>query len=410
MATDDKRDIILVGGGLTGMAAAIGLAKSGFSVAVIDRQPADIQTDDPFDGRASAIAYSSSHFLRALGLMDLLEPVAQPILEIRVSDGPSLMHLHFDHSELSQDGLPVGPLGYMIENRHTRRALFAVADPLDNLEVIAPDSVSSIDRSAGSVCVSLASGRTLSAALLLGGDGRGSMVRRDAGISVNGWSYNQSGIVAALQHEESHAGIAHERFLPSGPFALLPLTGNRSSLVWTEKEKLAKTIMGLSDRAFEAEVQERAGDFLGKISVIGGRWSYPLSVQFADTYIANRTALIGDAAHGIHPIAGQGLNLGLRDVAALIEVLVEAREVGLDIGSEDTLNRYQEWRRVDNMTLVSVTDVLTRLFSNDIGPIKMARDIGIAAVNQIPPLKKFFMAHARGTVGTLPKLLTGQSL
>ncbi len=404
------KDILLVGGGLVGMATAIGLAKSGFKVAVIDMAPADTQTADPFDGRASAIAYSSSHLLRALGLMELLEPVAQPILEIRVSDGPSMLHLHFDHAELAQGDLAVGPLGYMIENRHTRRALFTVAEELENLEVLAPERVTSINRAPGHVSVTLGSGRSLQGRLLLGADGRGSMVRRDAGITVNGWGYNQAGIVAALAHEESHAGIAHERFLPAGPFALLPLTGNRSSLVWTEKLPLAKTIMGLSDRAFEAEVQERAGDFLGKISVIGGRWSYPLSVQFSDTYIAPRTALVGDAAHGIHPIAGQGLNLGLRDVAALIEVLVEARDVGLDIGADDTLSRYQEWRRVDNMTLVGVTDVLNRLFSNDIAPIRVARDIGIAAVNQVPPLKKFFMAHARGTVGTLPKLLTGQSL
>lgn len=407
--TSDQFDILLVGGGIVGMTAALGFAKSGFTVAVIDQAAPNAMMDDPFDGRASAIAYSSSRLLDALGLMTDLAPLSQPILEIRVSDGPSLMHLHFDHQSLSAG--TTGPLGYLMENRHIRRATFKAARTLDGLTVIAPDGVKAIERSAGAVHLHLTSGRQLEGRLMLGCDGRGSFVRREAGIGVTGWSYKQVGIVAALSHEESHAGIAHERFLPAGPFALLPLTGNRSSLVWTEKDHLAQTIMALPKPAFEAEIQERAGDFLGKISQIGDlRWSYPLSAQFAERYTAPRTALIGDAAHGIHPIAGQGLNLGLRDVAALLDVVREARDVGLDIGAPDVLGRYEEWRRFDNMTLVGVTDILNRLFSNAITPLRLARDVGMAAIDKIPTAKNFFMSHARGTVGTLPSTLRGETL
>jgi 2-octaprenyl-6-methoxyphenol hydroxylase len=315
------------------------------------------------------------------------------------------MHLHFDHESLGE-----GPLGNMIENRHTRVALSKRVEEFDNIKVLAPESVSAVERSKSSAKVTLSSGAVITSKLLLGIDGRQSFVRRNAGIPVSHFSYGQIGIVCSIEHEHSHCGIAHERFLPSGPFAILPLTGNRSSLVWTEKEHLKDTIMGLSDRAFNAEVKRRVGDFLGEVNVIGGRWAYPLTLQFSDTYIDTRMALIGDAAHAIHPIAGQGLNMGLRDVAALLETIADSMHVGLDIGSDQTLQKYQEWRRFDNASLIGVTDILNRLFSNDISPIKFARDAGLAIVDQIPPLKNFFMSHARGTVGELPKLLQGEPL
>ena len=396
-------DVTIVGGGLVGLTAAIGLARHGFEVAVIDRAPIGDLTAVEYDGRASALAFATCRMLEALGIWEHMEPYAQPINEIRVSDGPSLMHLHFDHKALGD-----GPLGNMVENRHTRLALFERIKAFDGIHLFMEETIGSIETSHESTTVNLVSGKVISSGLLLGADGRNSLVRRQASIPVSTFEYSQHGIVCSIEHEISHQGIAHERFLPSGPFAILPLTGNRASLVWTEKSHLVDTIMGLSDRAFTAEVQRRVGDFLGKVTPIGGRWAYPLTLQYADTYTDTRLAIIGDAAHGIHPIAGQGLNLGLRDVAALIEVLSDAATVGLDIGSEQTLDKFSGWRHADNAALISVTDLLNRLFSNDVGPIRMARDVGLAAVEQIPPLKNFFMSHARGTVGELPKLLQGE--
>lgn len=400
-----KTDITIIGGGMGGLTAAIGLAVHGFEVAVIDRTSQDALTDEGYDGRSSALAYASCQLFEALGVWDYMAPYAQPMLEIRVSDGPSLLHLHFDSEQLGD-----GPLGHMVENRHTQKALFARMAELDNLHFLAPETVTTIERNSQFTNVTLQSGTQIRSGLILGIDGRASMVRRHAGISVTKIDYHQHGIVCSIEHELSHCGIAHERFLPSGPFAILPLTGNRSSLVWTEKSHLVDTIMGLGERAFNAEIMRRTGDFLGNIKAIGGRWAYPLSLQYADRYVADRMALLGDAAHGIHPISGQGLNLGLKDVAAMIEILVEARKVGLDIGSTNVLEGYAQWRTTDNASIYAITDLFNRLFSNDIAPIKLARDLGMAAVNEIPPLKKFFMAHARGTVGELPKLLKGERI
>ena len=396
-------DITIVGSGLAGMTAAIGLAAQGFEVAVIDRTPKGDLTAVEYDGRSSALAYASCQLFEALGIWQHMEPYAQPILEIRVSDGPSLLHLHFDNETLGD-----GPLGQMVENRHTRIALFARMEEMSGIHYLAPETIASIKRDNTSATVELTSGKTVKSHLLLGIDGRNSTVRAHADIPTSTIDYAQHGIVCSIEHEHSHCGIAHERFLPSGPFAILPLTGNRSSLVWTEKSHLVDTIMALPARAFEAEVRRRVGDFLGDVKVIGGRWAYPLSLQYATSYVDNRLALLGDAAHSIHPISGQGLNLGLKDVAALIEVLVDARKVGLDIGSLSVLENYARWRTTDNASVYAITDIFNRLFSNDIAPIKLARDLGMAAVNEITPLKNFFMSHARGTVGELPKLLKGE--
>ncbi len=396
-------DISIIGGGLAGLSAAIGLADHGFDVVVVDRTPKEALTDVSYDGRSSALAYASCQLFEAIGVWDYMKPYAQPILEIRVSDGPSLLHLHFDNETLGD-----GPLGHLVENRHTQIALFKRMEELDNLHFIAPAKVSEINRSKTQAEITLEDGKTITSKLLLGIDGRGSMVRQHAGIPTSNIDYKQHGIVCSIEHEYSHCGIAHERFLPSGPFAILPLTGNRSSLVWTEKSHLTETIMGLSDRAFRSEVQRRVGDFLGEVKIIGGRWAYPITLQYAHGYVKERLALLGDAAHGIHPISGQGLNLGLKDVAALIEVLVDARKVGSDIGSRQVLERYAQWRTTDNASIYAITDVFNRLFSNDNKPLTLARDLGMAAVNEITPLKNFFMAHARGTVGELPKLLRGE--
>lgn len=396
-------DATIIGGGMVGLTAAIGLARHGFEVAVIDRAPIGDLTAVEYDGRASALAFATCRMLEALGIWAHMEPFAQPINEIRVSDGPSLMHLHFDHKALGD-----GPLGNMVENRHTRLALFKRIEELENISLFMASSIATVETSQEESRVTLEGGDVICAKLLVGADGRNSMVRKKAAIPVSTFEYKQHGIVCSIEHELAHQGIAHERFLPSGPFAVLPLTGNRASLVWTEKSHLVDTIMGLSDRAFTAEVQRRVGDFLGEVKPVGGRWAYPLTLQYADTYTDNRLVILGDAAHGIHPIAGQGLNLGLRDVAALVETLSNAATVGLDIGSEQALATYTQWRHTDNASLISVTDLLNRLFSNDVAPVRVARDIGLAAVEQVQPLKKFFMSHARGTVGELPKLLQGE--
>lgn len=402
-ATNLTSDITIIGGGLAGLTAAIGLADHGFDVTVVDRAAQEALTDVSYDGRSSALAFASCQLFEAIGVWQYMEPYAQPILEIRVSDGPSLLHLHFDNETLGD-----GPLGHLVENRHTQIALFERMKELDNLTFIAPAKVTDIKRDKAAATVTLEDGQVITSKLLLGIDGRGSMVRAHAGIPTSKIDYKQHGIVCSIEHEFGHCGIAHERFLPSGPFAILPLTGNRSSLVWTEKSHLTETIMGLSDRAFQSEVQRRLGDFLGEVKIIGGRWAYPISLQYAQDYVAERLALLGDAAHGIHPISGQGLNLGLKDVAALIEVLVDARKVGLDIGSTQILDRYAQWRTTDNASIYAITDIFNRLFSNDIEPLMLARDIGMAAVDKVVPLKNFFMSHARGTVGDLPKLLRGE--
>ncbi len=400
-----ETDITIIGGGLAGLTAAIGLAEHGFEVAVVDMAPQGDLTAVGYDGRASALAFASCQLFEALGIWKHMEPYAQPILEIRVSDGPSLLSLHFDHETLGD-----GPLGHMVENRHTRIALFERLKEIKGVTLLAPERVAEIDRDKTGVTTTLTSGTVIKSGLIIGADGRGSLVRQHAGFPVSVIDYSQHGIVCSVEHEFSHCGIAHERFLPSGPFAILPLTGNRSSLVWTEKSHLTETIMGLSDRAFESEVCRRIGDFLGDVKVIGGRWAYPLTLQYAQEYVSDRLALIGDAAHGIHPISGQGLNLGLKDVAALIEVLVDARRVGLDIGALSVLENYGRWRTTDNASVYAITDTFNRLFSNDIAPIKLMRDVGMAAVDQVVPLKNFFMQHARGTVGDLPKLLRGEQL
>ncbi|GAB4576417.1 MAG: UbiH/UbiF/VisC/COQ6 family ubiquinone biosynthesis hydroxylase [Rhodothalassiaceae bacterium] len=400
-----EADIAIVGGGMVGLTAAAGLASQGFEVVVIDREAPEKVTDKGFDGRCSAIAAASRRLLEALGIWQHLAGEAGPIEEIRVSDGPSRLFLHFDRRMLGAE-----PLGHMVENRHTRLALEKHIVTLPGLCRIAPAELDHFQPGPGKARLGLKDGRTIATSLVIAADGRNSRMRREAGIRTPGWRYDQVGIVATISHELPHCAIAHERFLPDGPFAILPLPDNRSSLVWTARADMEHAIMGLGERAFEAEIAARIGGFLGGISVIGPRFSYPLGLHLAERYIDERLCLIGDAAHGIHPIAGQGLNLGLRDVAALIEVLVAAMRRGEDIGAAFVLERYQRWRRTDSLVLAAATDGLNRLFSNDVPPVRLARDLGLAAVQRLPALKRFFMEHARGTFGDLPKLLKGEPL
>jgi len=404
MQKDMKADVLVVGGGLNGLPFAIAVASAGLDVVVLERNAPDDLTSAAFDGRVSAIAHASRNLFRSTGIWDHIE-AKEPMLDIRITDGPSKCFLHYDHRQLGEE-----PFGHMVENRHMRQALYKRAAEIDSLQILAPAEYTDIERNAQGVTASLKGEVTISARLLAAADGRLSPIRDLAGIKTVGWSYDQAGIVCTIAHELPHYGVAQERFLKPGPFAILPMTGNRSSLVWTEQTDRAKVIMALPDGEFEAEMAKRFGDYLGELKVVGPRWSYPLTLHQSERYTGERLALIGDAAHGMHPIAGQGLNLGLRDVAALAEVVVDAARLGQDIGGQTVLEDYQRWRRFDSIVLLAITDGLNRLFTNDIPPVRLARDVGLAAVNKMPKLKGFFMEHARGTVGKMPRLLDGKPL
>lgn len=396
-------DVVIVGGGLVGGTLACALAETGLSSVVVEAGTLAAALDERFDGRASAISLTSRRLLEATKLWREMAEEATPMRYIRVSEGTSPLHLHYDHRDVGDE-----PFGHMVENRHYRHALYGRISELEAVRFLTPARTASVERGEAGVEVRLEGGGRIRAPLVVGAEGRHSPLREDAGIRVSGWSYRQVGIVCTVEHERPHGFIAHERFLSAGPFAILPLKGNRSSIVWTERAERAPAIMALDDAGFAAELARRFGDFLGAIRVIGPRWSYPLSLQYAEKAIAPRLALVGDAIHAMHPIAGQGLNMGLRDVAALSEVLAEARRLGLDLGAPDVLARYQRWRRFDNTLMLALTDGLNRLFEIDVGPVRLARDLGLAAVNVMPPVKRFFMRHAMGMVGELPQLMRGR--
>ena len=434
MTTGVETEVLIAGGGMVGLSLAVALADAGIAVMVVDRLDPAAMKEEAFDGRSSAIARGSQQALSVLGLWQGMAEAASPILDIRISDGhpgsakrggASSLFLHFSHRDTAAErpagGVPGNvPLGHIVENIAIRRACLARVKTLPKLDLRAPAELASVERSAAGVTAVLGDGNTVSARLLVAADGRGSAQRRAAGIAVTEVGYGQTGIVATVTHERPHNGVAHEHFLPSGPFALLPMTDaedaegrkvHRSSLVWTERTHLVPAMLALDDQGFAAELQRRFGDSLGQLALWSARrWSYPLSLLHAERYIDQRLALVGDAAHGIHPIAGQGLNLGLRDVAALAESIVDARRLGLDIGSAAVLQRYQRWRRFDNMALIVATDSLNRLFSSDLPPLRLLRDLGLAAVNRLPPMKRFFMRHAMGLVGELPRLVKGEAL
>lgn len=400
-----KTDILISGAGVVGMTLAYALSEYGHKVCIVDALDVKKTLNDKFDGRAYAISYAPYTMLKTLGLWDKIGSEAQPINEIHVTDGNSPAFLHFDKDELGE-----GPLGQMVEVRHIRAGLFEAVRSAKNITLLTPDTIIATENKSGHIEVILESGETIITPLLIGAEGRGSSLRQQKDIRIRKWDYDQIAIVTTVKHELDHQGIAHEKFYPGGPFAILPLKNSKSSIVWCEDPDRARSIMKLGDRAFDSELGKKFGDFLGDVKSLGQRWSYPLSMQLADDYTGERFCLIGDAVHGIHPIAGQGFNLGLRDIAALTEVLVDARRIGADIGSELVLERYVHWRRTDNNVLALGMDGLTRLFSNDNPVITLARRAGIAAVQEMPPVKKFFMKHARGTVGKLPKLLQGTSL
>lgn len=403
-------DIVIVGGGLNGPALGVALAQAGLRVTVVDARPAGARAEAGFDGRAYALALASKRLLSVIGVWPRLEAKVQPILQIKASDGvagqgPAPFFLTFDHAELEE-----GPMGFMAEDRHLYAA-FLAAMAESGVQLISGETVVTQEVTAGGVVVELASGRRVSARVLVGCDGRASGVAQRAGIGRTGWGYGQTALVTAIRHEKDHHGIAQQFFMPSGPLAILPLPGGHlSSIVWSETDAQAQALQALPDEAYLAALRPRFGDFLGEISLAGERFTYPLNLTLANSFVADRVALVGDAAHGVHPIAGQGLNLGLRDVGALAQVLIEAQRRGEDIGAADVLERYQRWRRFDSTALALGMDAVNRLFSNDNPVLRLGRDLGLGLVNAVPGLRRGFMRQAAGLSGEVPKLLQGVAI
>ena len=407
---DFDHDIAIIGGGLNGPALALALSRAGLRVAVIDAQPAQTFENAAFDGRAYALALTSVRLLEGIGIWPDIADDAQPMLEIKVTDGragtgPSPMFMHFDHAEIEE-----GPMGQMVEDRHLRRALLkaAAADPA--ITMMNDTRVTGQSVAPTGITLTLEGGKTLRARLAVGADGRGSGTAERAGIKRVAWSYGQTALVCVVDHEKPHHGIAHQFFMPPGPLAILPLTGNRSLIVWSEASANAAAINALPDAQYLEVLRPRFGSFLGELSLTGPRYSYPLGLSLAHSMTAPRVALLGDAAHGVHPIAGQGLNAGLRDVAALAEVIADAVRRGEDPGNDAVLARYQEWRRFDNASLALATDSFNRLFSNDNALLRLARDMGMAAINALPGLRRTFIREAAGLTGDLPRLMRGKPL
>lgn len=403
-------DVLVVGGSLNGAALALALARGGLSVTVIDALAATTQADPGFDGRSYALALASVRMLAALDLWPGLRDNAQPILEIKVSDGragqgASPFTLHFDHAETED-----GPLGQMIEDRHLRRTLLTALATTPGITHLPGRRVTDQRIDARQARVTLDDGTTLTAALLVGADGRTGRTATRAGIKRRVTDYGQTALVCAVGHEKPHHGIAHQFFMPPGPLAILPLTGNRSSIVWSETTSQAAAIQALSEDDYLEVLRPRFGSFLGQIHLAGARYTYPLNMTLAASFTAARLALVGDAVRGIHPIAGQGLNAGLRDVAALAEVVLLAHRRGEDIGRSDVLARYARWRRFDSTTLALTSDGFNRLFSSDNPILRLGRDLGLGAVGALPGLRRAILREAAGLTGDLPKLLTGQQV
>ncbi len=404
--------VCVVGAGPVGGTLACRLASAGVSVALIDQAALPPMEHPAFDGRAYAIAAGSRVLLQQARLWNALPVLPNPIRDIRVSDGrigrrASRLHLHFDHqrADHAEVGESATPFGWMVEARALRRALNATLPDRANLHVFAP-ARAMVERSADAVLVRLADGATIRGQLVVAAEGRNSPLREQAGIPVTRVPYDQTGIVCAVAHERPHHDTALEHFLPAGPFAALPMApspdaepggcAHVSAIVWTEESQGAKTILALDDTRFTREVGRRLGDHLGAIHGIGRRWSYPLAAMVAHRYIDTRLALAGDSAHGIHPIAGQGLNLGFRDAIVLSEMIIEADRAGQDVGGAALLARYQRERQSDNLLMLAMTDRLDRLFSTDNRLLRQARDVGIAAVDRSGPLKRMFMRQAMG--------------
>jgi 2-octaprenyl-6-methoxyphenol hydroxylase len=408
MSQPHKVDVTIVGGGLAGLTLAQALGSHGLSVAVIEQAALTAGLEAGYDGRAFAVASASARLLQAIGIWPHLNGAHQRINEIRVTDDNHPRFLTFDRKPEDTE-----PHGYLVEARLMRKALLAAIETgraAAHIKIYAPEKIVRVERGPACAEVELHSGVKIQSPLLVGADGRQSTMRAEAGIRLSHWSYKQVAICTTLAHELPHGGVAHEVFLQDEPFAILPVTGNRSNIVWIVPQQRADAYMDLPDRAFLHEIKKRFGDFLGELSLAAPRWRYPLGFQHAEKYTAHRFALIGDAAHGIHPIAGQGLNLGLRDIAALTQVLVDSARLGLDIGDDIVLSRYQKWRYTDNAITAAAMDAIVRLFDIKSKPVVMARRFGLGMVNKMPGLKSFLESQARGKAGATPKLLMGEQV
>ena len=398
-------DIAIVGGGFNGPALALAAAQVGLRVIVLDATSHKPRKNAKFDGRAYALALASKRLMAAVGVWENVAQDAEPMLNIRVSDGRagvgvSPFFMDFDHAELEE-----GPMGYMVEDRHLRYALQAAMQTSPLIEYRLATRVTGQSTGPEGVTLSLANNQKITTRLLVGADGRQSGTAARAGITYTGWQYSQTALVCAVEHDRPHGGVAHQFFMPAGPMAVLPLSARRSTVVWSEKTDNAAVIKTLDDAAFLDVLRPRFGDFLGDIALTGGRFSYPLGMMIAKSYIAPNVALIGDAAHGVHPIAGQGLNAGLRDVAALIQVLSEAKQRGEDFASQPVLARYQLWRRFDATALAVATDGFNRLFSNDNPILRLGRDLGMGMLNAMPKVRRGILREAAGLTGDLPDLM-----
>ena len=403
----ENRDTIILGGGLVGLTTALALDAHGISSVVIDPAPPAKTLAPAFDGRASAIASASWNMLEAIGIAETLRPHGCPIRRIEVRDGLQRDALDFTPSE--------GALGTMVENRVLRKTLYEAARKAAHITLKIPHSATQLVRDTAGAVATLDDGSVYRADLIITAEGRNSPTRTAAGIRIARWQYDYAAIISAFDHSKPHDNVAHEIFYPDGPFALLPMLPGqngigRSALVWTVAAKDAAGVMALSDSAFAAEAAKRAGGLLGELSSAAPRTSWPLGFHHAARITDTRMVLVGDAAHGIHPIAGQGLNLGFRDVAALVEVLVDGTRTGLDLGDAMLLERYQRWRSLDTLMVATATDTLTRLFGIRGKTASKVRRFGLGAVQRIKPLKDLFMAEARGETGKLPKLLAGSMI
>ncbi|HYE27184.1 MAG TPA: UbiH/UbiF/VisC/COQ6 family ubiquinone biosynthesis hydroxylase [Allosphingosinicella sp.] len=401
----DRADVIILGGGLIGLTLAVALDRHGLSTLVIDPADPERNLAPAFDGRATAVASASWRMLEAIGVAERLEGEGCPILSIRVSDGLRPGGIVFGAPDADD------PLGIMVENRRLRQVLREAALEAGKVQLLMPAQATRIVRDSAGVRIALDDGRAVTAPLLVGAEGRGSPIRETAGIAMARWSYDHKAVVLTIEHERHHEYAAYEIFYPSGPFAVLPLLpGTRSAIVWSVPAAAAAAVIDLPDRAMAHEVEKRMGGFLGPVRLAGPRWNYPLGFHHAATMTAERLALAGDAAHGIHPIAGQGLNLGFRDVAALAQVLVEGARLGMDPGDAQLLARYERWRSLDTLTVAAATDGLTRLYGLPGRTASAIRRLGMGVVQRLGPLKSLFMAEARGESGELPLLLRGLTI
>jgi 2-octaprenyl-6-methoxyphenol hydroxylase len=403
-----QRSIVICGGAFAGLALAVALRQGlGADIPIIVADPA-LAMRPSRDPRATAIVAACRRLFETLGAWEAVAEKAQPILDMVVTDSRLEDATRPVFLTFAGDVEPGEPFAHMVENRHLIDALVARAEA-ERIDLRAT-AVTSYGARSGGIDVTLADGSLIEASLLVAADGARSKLRERAGIATHGWDYNQSGIVVTVGHERDHGGRAEEHFLPAGPFAILPLSGKRSSLVWTEKRAEAARIVSLGEGEFHGELERRFGLRLGEIKALDTPRAFPLSYFVARSFIAERMALVGDAAHVIHPIAGQGLNMGLKDVAALAEVVVDAARLGIDLGQQDVLERYQRWRRFDTMAMGLATNSLNFLFSNQSTLLRTMRDIGLGLVDRAPPLKSLFIRQAAGLAGEVPRLLKGEAL